>query len=118
MEILVFIITWIIGAALPTLIVLIPSFFILKSKKLNRLSHYLTVSSIAGFLVLLFLKLTPYLLSNLQSLQIGNIIIISDGYITNEGYFYYASRSLIGALMAGLIGLAWWFILVKPPKLK
>ena len=116
MEILISIILWIIFAGIPTMIVLIPIFFVLKSKGMNKLLHYLVSSSFIGFVVIYLLKLVPYVLSGLIEQRSAGVHIVSNGSITIDGYIHFASDSILGALIAGTIGFCWWYFLVNRQK--
>lgn len=113
MEVLISIVLWIIFAGIPTLIVLIPTFFVLKSKGMNKLFHYLITSLLIGFVVIYLLKLAPYVLSGIMVQQNEGVLIVSSGTITLEGYIYFASGSLLGAFITGTIGCCWWYFLVR-----
>jgi len=116
MEILISIILWIIFAGIPTLIVLIPTFFVLKSKGMNKLFHYLVSSAVIGFVVMYLLKLVPYVLSGFIEQQSAGVHIVLGGSITLNGYIHFASDSILGVLITGTIGFCWSYFLVNGQK--
>jgi len=94
-----------------SLIVIIPLFFLLKSRKLNSLWHYLAISALISYAInflLNFISLAGY-----KSLTIsGNQIVLNEA-ITSEGSICLMKTSSTGAVFGLLVGAAWWFFLVK-----
>jgi hypothetical protein len=83
---------------------------------MNKLFDYLVMSSTIGFCVLFLLRLAPYVLSGHLEQTSDGIHIVSGGTITFDGYIHFASESILGALIAGLIGTCWWYCLVCPQR--
>jgi hypothetical protein len=97
-----------VGFIIASVVGVLAAFGLRRIERFN-LTNMVAVTSV--FLYLLFVGFHLWSLSNYDHLSSGGSLKVSEGVITLSGYLSSALINLVFALLGGLVGLIWYFIL-------